>query len=83
MDGKQLSGEFSVSFFWPASTAGNLLNHSVVLKRRKKSNNSSGTKPRGSPNAEEGTTLAAHPPTAVPVNTPSPPPSQVLRISGT
>ena len=74
---KQLSGVFSVSFFWPASTACNQHNLSVVLKRRKNSNNGSGTKPRESPspNAEEGTTLAAHPSTAVPVNTPPPPPS--------
>ena len=72
---KQLSGVFSVSFFWPASTTGNLLNPSVVLKCSKRINNGSGTKPRESPNAEEGTTLAAHPSTAVSVNTPHPPPS--------
>ena len=47
---KQLSGGFSVSFFWPASTAGNLPNHSVVLKRRKRVIT-----------ALEGTTLAAQP----------------------
>ena len=47
-------------FFWPASTAGNLPYHSVVLKCKK-------------PNAEEGTTLAANSSSAVPANTPPPP----------
>ena len=34
---KQSSGGFSVCFFWPASTAGNLPYHSVVLKCKKRS----------------------------------------------
>ena len=70
-------------FFWPASTAGKLPYHSVVLKRKKrsrrkkKSNNGPGSKPRESPNAEEGSTLdlAAHSSSAVPANTPPPPPA--------
>ena len=82
---KQSSGGFSVGFFWPASTAtaGKLPYHSVVLKRnkrsrrKKKSNNGPGSKPRESPNAEEGSTLdlAAHSSSAVPANTPPPPPA--------
>ena len=53
----------------------NLPYHSVLLKskkrsrRKKKSNNGPGSKPRQSPNAEEGTTLAANSSSAVPANT--------------
>ena len=40
---------------------------------KKKSSNGPGSKPRESPNAEEGTTLAANSSSAVPANTPPPP----------
>ena len=47
-----------------------------MQKRRRKKKNGPGTKLRERrPNAEEGTTLAANPYTAVPVNTLPPPPS--------